>query len=106
MKGKLSYHAERVEGSEDFKTVGVLVLVGNDLAYVPVVPENAAVNPPQERMVNEIFDALARGLKAEDIFDYYIERSNGVMESFSLGQDISGQSLDEIKRKALESIRH
>lgn len=106
MKGKKSYHAERVEGQEDFRTVGVLLLVGNDVLYVPVVEDVAPVNLPQERMSNEIAGALERNLDPDDIFDYYIERSNGITDSFSLSETIQGKTIEEIKQKALDSIRH
>ncbi len=106
MKGKFSYHAERVEAVNDFKTVGVLILVGETLIYVPVVREDAAVNLPSNEMVVEVEDAQARGLDPEDILNYYIDRRNGITESFSRAETITGKTLDEIKQKALDSIRH
>lgn len=106
MKGKKSYHAERVEATGDFRTVGVLLLVVGEVHYVPVVKEESPVNLPSDRMVVEIEDAQARGLDPEEIFNYYIDRSNGVIESFSQAENISGKTLEEIKQKALESIRH
>lgn len=106
MIAKMSYHAERVEGQEDFLTVGILLLTSDEVLYVPVVEPVSPLNLPDTELVVEVADAQARGLDPEDIFDYYIDRTNGVTESFSNAETIKGKNLDEIKEKALGKIRH
>lgn len=107
MNAKISFHTEKVEGQEiTYKTVGVLILTSAGIVYVPVVEEVAPTNLPNNKLAVEVEDAVNRGLDPEDIFNYYIERTNGITESFSNAETVKGKDLDEIKEKALGKIRY
>ena len=104
MIGRYSYHGARIEGTEMLMTVGAMVQIGKDLFYVPKIMVEAPGQIPQQRMINELNGAQAKGLAPDDIFDYYIDRSNGVTDSFSQPIRVQGKTQEDILAKVRAKV--
>ena len=70
------------------RTVGLLVWDDDTIAYFPVRGEGAG---PGE----SIAGALARGISAREIMEYYLDRGGGGYQSISIPEEIDAESMRE-----------
>lgn len=108
MKAKISWHGQWNEGKQILQTVGALMLVGDELVYIPAL--QGAVDPLQpdtDGIQSDLDDALNRGFRAEEVFDYYIDRvGNMLTQSYSEPETVQGKTVDAIRERIADQLNN
>jgi hypothetical protein len=78
------------DGEGHYSTVGVLG-AGDGHIDFKALPEFPEIEVTFQR---ELVVAVAGGMKPVDIFDYYVERANGITREFSVPFDMDGPDLE------------
>jgi len=95
-----SYWAEYLAAEGALGTVGVLV-AGKQRIVFRALPQHKALEAEVARKLAEYAD---RGFTAEDIFDYLVERANGVTRSLSIPARIEAKSIEDAAEQLLTKV--
>jgi hypothetical protein len=90
INGQMSWHAELDRNSQKMKTVGCMVLDRDQLYYITF----DHCNRLEEKWNDDFSQSMDKGFTAQEIFNYWIERSNGITVSFSLPEPI--EAIDDV----------
>ena len=97
MKLRGAYWAVLSPSENTLVTAGVLV-AGKAGIVFRAYPEFGAV---EAEMNQKLGEAMGRGLKPDEVLDYYAERSNGVTFSVSRPVNVEAKSVSEAAEKLL-----